>query len=121
MKQIDDFEEVFKDNVDNNELLNQLENTIISENPLSDEEINSNQIVISTAQKIIDYSYKTKYQFLLDASSQDWIKQDIGPLYNAWVMQKSWNKETFELVDNINLTKDRTARILYKVTFSPKR
>jgi len=115
LKQIDDFEEVFKDNVDNNELLNQLENTIISENPLSDEEINSNQIVISTAQKIIDYSYKTKYQFLLDASSQDWIKQDIGPLYNAWVMQKKWSKDTFELEDNINLTKDRTARMLYKL------
>ena len=39
MKQIYDFEEVFKDKVSNEELLIQLENTIISENPLSDEEI----------------------------------------------------------------------------------
>ena len=52
---------------------------------------------------------------MLDATSENWLKQDIGPLYNAWVMQKSWDKDTFELVDNINLTKDRTARILYKL------
>ncbi|MBQ4646424.1 MAG: ATP-dependent helicase [Candidatus Gastranaerophilales bacterium] len=114
LKQIYDFEEVFE-NVSNMELLIQLENTIISENPLSDDEMDENSIVVSTAQKIIDYSYKTKYQILLDVNSENWLKQDIGPLYNAWVMQKSWNKETFELEDNINLTKDRTARILYKL------
>jgi len=114
LKQIYDFEEVFN-NVSNMELLIQLENTIISENPLSDDEIDEKTIVVSSAQKIIDYSYKAKYQFLLDTTSENWLKQDIGPLYNAWVMQKSWNKETFELVDNINLTKDRTARILYKL------
>ena len=114
LKQIYDFEEVFE-NVSNNELLIQLENTIISENPLSDDEMDENSIIISSAQKIIDYSYKSKYQFLLDTTSENWLKQDIGPLYNAWVMQKSWNKETFELEDNINLTKDRTARILYKL------
>ncbi len=114
LKQIYDFEEVF-DNVSNLELINQLENTIISENPLSDDEMDENSIIVSSAQKIIDYSYKTKYQFLLDVNSENWLKQDIGPLYNAWVMQKSWNKETFELEDNINLTKDRTARILYKL------
>ena len=114
LKQIYDFEEVFND-VSNNELLIQLENTIISENPLSDDEIDEKTIIVSSAQKIIDYSYKTKYQFLLDVNSENWLKQDIGPLYNAWVMQKSWSKETFELQDNIDLTKDRTARILYKL------
>ena len=114
LKQIYDFEEVFSD-VSNIELLVQLENTIISENPLSDDEMDENSIIVSSAQKIIDYSYKTKYQFLLDSTSENWLKQDIGPLYNAWVMQKSWDKETFELEDNINLTKDRTARILYKL------
>ena len=115
LKQIYDFEEVFDKTVSNMELLIQLENTIISENPLSDDEMDENSIVVSSAQKIIDYSYKTKYQFLLDVNNENWLKQDIGPLYNAWVMQKSWNKETFELDDNINLTKDRTARILYKL------
>ena len=114
LKQITDFEEVFPD-TEKSELLTQLENTIISENPLSDEEIDENSIVVSSAQKIIDYSYKTKYQFLLDVNNENWLKQDIGPLYNAWVMQKKWSKEKFELEDNIKLTKDRIARTLYKL------
>ena len=115
LKQIYDFEEVFNSTVTNLELITQLENTIISENPLSDDEMDEDSIVVSSAQKIIDYSHKTKYQFLLDINSSQWLKQDIGPLYNAWVMQKSWNKDSFELQDNIELTKDRTARILYKL------
>lgn len=115
LKQIYDFEQVFNNEVDNLELINQLENTIISENPLSDNNIGENAIIVSSMQKIIDYSYKTQYQFLLDVKNEAWLKQDIGPLYNAWVMQKTWNKDTFELNDNIELTKDRTARILYKL------
>ncbi len=119
LKQISDFEDVFKNDFDtnylNNILLTQLSNSIISENPLSDDEIDDNSIVVSTAQKIIDYSHKTKYCFLLDIKNENWIKQDIGPLYNAWVMQKSWNKDSFELTDNIELSKDKTARILRKL------
>ncbi len=115
LKQISDYETVFGDSTNNYELIIQLENTIISENPLHDEEIDENSIVVSSAQKIIDYSLKTKYQFLLDVSSENWLKQDIGPLYNAWVMQKTWSKDSFELEDNIELTKDRTARTLYKL------
>ena len=117
LKQIYDFEEVFAENVSNNELLTQLENTIISENPLSDDEIDENSIIVSSAQKIIDYSIKTKYSFLLDITNENWLRQDIGPLYNAWVMQKTWTKETFELEDNIALSIDRSARILYKLYF----
>ncbi len=115
LKQIVDFEDVFKSGFSRLDLIIQLENTIISENPLSDDEIDENSIIVSSAQKIIDYSYKTKYQFLLDVSSENWIRQDIGPLYNSWVMQKKWNKEAFELEDNIELTKDKNARILYKL------
>lgn len=115
LKQIYDFEEVFNDSVSNNELLIQLENTIISENPLSDDEIDEDSIVVSSAQKIIDYSIHTKYSFILDITNENWLKQDIGPLYNAWVMQKTWDKESFELKDNIDLTNDRTARTLYKL------
>jgi len=115
LKQINDFEDVFNNKVSNIELIVQLENTIISENPLADDEIDDNAIIVSSAQKIIDYSYNSKYQFLLDITNENWLKQDIGPLYNAWVMQKTWNKETFELEDNLQLTKDRTARMLYKL------
>ncbi len=114
IKQVSDFEEVLPF-VSKNDLILQLENTIISENPLSDEQIDDNSIVVSSAQKIIDYSCKTKHQFLLDVNSESWLKQDIGPLYNAWVMQKTWSKDSFELSDNIELTKDRTARMLYKL------
>ena len=115
LKQITDFEEVFGNEANNLKLLIQLENTIISENPLSDDEIGSSEILVSTAQKMIDYSYKVKYQFLLDCSHADWIKQDIGPLYNAWVMQKKWSKDIYELNDNIELTRDKVTRGLYKL------
>ncbi len=114
LKQMRDFEETFTD-VSNKNLLIQLENTIISENPLSGEFTEENTIIVSTAQKLIDNSIRSKYTFLLDTTNSNWIKQDIGPLYNAWVFQKSWKKRTFELDDNINCTLDKTARILRKI------
>lgn len=114
-KQICDFEEIFGNNFLKYELIEQLENTIISENPLSEEEIDDNAIIVSTAQKLIDSEICAKHILLLDASCGEWIKQDIGMLYNSWVFQKNWNKETFEPKDNLDLTIDRTARILYKL------
>ena len=114
-KQISDFEEVFGDDFDKLKLIEQIENTIISENPLSEEEIPENAIIISTAQKLIDSEIKVKHLFLIDTSNSNWIKQDIGMLYNSWVFQKNWEKPTFELKDNLDLTLDRTARILYKL------
>lgn len=115
LKQVVDYENVF-DDVDKNSIIIQLQNTIISENPLSDDEIDSDSIIVSTAQKIIDYSIKSKYQFLIDASNENWLRQDIGPLYNAWVISKKWSKESYELSDNIELSKDKNARILYKLS-----
>ena len=115
LKQIRDFEETFKDSVSNKELIFQLENTIISENPLNSEVKEENAIIVSTAQKIIDNSIKSKHTFILDTTSSNWIKQDIGPLYNAWVFQKSWKKRSFELEDNIKCSLDKTARILRKI------
>ncbi len=114
-KQISDFESVFKDNFEKIKLIEQLENTIISENPLSEDEIPQDSIIVSTAQKLIDNEICTKHLFLIDCSNSNWIKQDIGMLYNSWVFQKSWDKNTFELNDNIELTLDRTARIIYKL------
>ncbi len=122
LKQIRDFEEIFtpapesySQNILNRELLLQLEHTIISENPLSGTNIDNNAITVSTAQKLIDNSICTKYTFLLDTTSSNWVKQDIGPLYNAWVFQKSWKKHTFELEDNINCALDKTARLIRKI------
>ena len=97
-------------------IINQIENSIISENPYSTLEISQNDLIISTPQKIIDNQIKTKYQLWLDISSDEWIKSDTGPLYNAWVFQRGWAKDKFTIDDNIELSKEKTARILRKLT-----
>lgn len=115
LKQIKDFETIFKDKVIKKELLYQLENTIIAENPLEDNKLEINSITVSTPQKAIDFKIKNKYLFLLDTTNSNWTKQDIGPLYNAWVFQKNWIKNNFSLEDNIFCSKDKVARVLRKL------
>ena len=118
LKELRDFEEVFADEIRMHEaeILLQIENSIISENPYSTLEVGENDLILATPQKIIDNQIRTKYQFWLDVSSQEWVKSDIGPLYNAWVYQKGWEKEIFTVEDNLQLSKDKTARILRKLT-----
>ena len=118
VKQLQDFENVFGEDFKNRqeEIITQIENSIIAENPYSTLEITSNDLVISTPQKIIDNQIKTKYQLWLDISSDDWVKSDTGPLYNAWVFQRGWAKNEFTIDDNIELSKEKTARILRKLT-----
>ena len=117
IKQLEDFENVFGDdfNKRKEEIINQIENSIISENPYSILEVDENDLIIGTPQKIIDNQIKTKYQFWLDISAQEWVKSDTGPLYNAWVFQKGWNKDEYTIEDNIELSKEKTARILRKL------
>lgn len=118
VKQLQDFENVFGEDFKNRqeEIITQIENSIIAENPYSTLEITPNDLVISTPQKIIDNQIKTKYQLWLDISSDDWVKSDTGPLYNAWVFQRGWAKDEFTIDDNIELSKEKTARILRKLT-----
>lgn len=118
IKQLQDFENIFGDEfaLRQDEIINQIENSIIAENPYSTLEISSNDLVISTPQKIIDNQIKTKYQLWLDISSDEWIKSDTGPLYNAWVFQRGWAKDEFTIDDNLELSKEKTARILRKLT-----
>lgn len=118
LKQIIDFENVFgRDfNKRKTDIILQIENSIISENPYSVLEIGRNDLIISTPQKIIDNQIKTKYQIWLDISSSEWIKSDTGPLYNAWVFQKDWDKPNYTIDDNINLSRDKNARVLRKLT-----
>ena len=117
IKQLRDFENIFKDNFENKklEIITQIENSIIAENPYSILEIKENDLIVSTPQKIIDNQIQTKYQLWLDVSSDEWIKSDTGPLYNAWVFQKNWDKDSYTIEDNINLSKNKTARILRKL------
>src|SRR5574344_207991 len=117
IKQIIDFENVFGENFNarKTDIILQIENSIISENPYSVLEIEKNDLVVSTPQKIIDNQIRTKYQIWLDISSSEWIKNDIGPLYNAWVFQKDWNKSEYKNNDDIELSTQKTARILRKL------
>ena len=118
IKELQDFENVFgKDFLNHKEeILTQIENSIIAENPYSTLEISENDLIISTPQKLIDNQIKTKYQIWFDISSNEWVKSDTGPLYNAWVFQKGWEKDEYTIEDNIELSREKTARILRKLT-----
>ncbi len=117
IKQLKGFEEVKAHGlkISNIEIIEQIERSIISENP-SFTELDLNGIIVSTPQKLIDFKIKTKYQFWLDISSSDWIKSDTGPLYNAWVFQAGWDKNTYTIDDETRLAKEKTARVLRKLT-----
>ena len=118
VKQLQDFENIYKENFKSREaeIITQIENSIIAENPYSILEIGEKNLVVGTPQKIIDNQIRTKYQLWLDVSSDEWIKSDTGPLYNAWVFQRGWSKDEFTIDDNIELSKEKTARILRKLT-----
>ena len=118
IKQLRDFESVLgaKTVIERaDEIITQIENSIIAENPSTTLEIGENDLVIATPQKIIDNKISSKYQFWLDVSHSDWVKTDTGPLYNAWVFQADWIKDEYTVEDDIFLAKQKTARILRKL------
>lgn len=118
LKELQNFEKIFGTDMSKEreaDIITQLENSIMSENPYATLELSKNDLIISTPQKIIDNKISTKYQFWLDVSSQEWVKPDTGPLYNAWVFQKSWNKNEYSIEDNIRLSKQKTYRVLRKL------
>ena len=118
IKQLRDFESVLgaKTVIERaDEIITQIENSIIAENPSTTLEISENDLVIATPQKIIDNKLSSKYQFWLDVSHSDWVKTDTGPLYNAWVFQSDWTKDEYTVEDDIFLAKQKTARILRKL------
>lgn len=113
-KQIKDLEMVVPPE-EKNRILLQLQNSIISETDASTQKVERNAIIAATAQKLVDLEIKTKYQFWLDTSSDEWIKQDTGTIYNAWVFAKSWTKKEFTYEDSINCVKNKTQRLLRKL------
>lgn len=117
IKEIEGFENAFQELSEQNkkEIITQIENSIISENPPVKETIESKSIIVATPQKIIDLGIRSKFSFWLDISSSDWQKQDTGTLYNSWVFNRDYEKETFDFNDNLELQKDKTARILRKL------
>lgn len=117
IKEAQDFETAFEktDAKIKKDFIIQIENSVISENPYNATQLDEKSIIISTPQKAIDFELRTKYQFWLDVSNNEWLKQDIGPLYNAWVFHADWDKETFNYEDNLRLSKEKIARILRKL------
>ncbi|MBR6163934.1 ATP-dependent helicase [bacterium] len=115
MKQVLGFENALKDKIDQNYIIKQLENSIISENPSVAEEIRKNAIVVATPQRIIDFELKRDYEIWLDTTSFEWCKEDLGTLYNSWVFNKDWEKTEFIHQDNVALTREKTARVLRKL------
>lgn len=118
IKELRDFEKVLGTNEVKNrveDIIIQIENSIIAENPNSVLEILEDDLVVATPQKIIDNKISTKYQFWLDVSHSDWVKNDVGPLYNSWVFQADWTKDEYTIEDDIFLSAQKTARILRKL------
>lgn len=117
LKEALSFEKAFVSNCENitEEFIKQIENSVISENPAEAFYIKKDAVIVSTVQKIIDFSLKTKYQIWLDVSNNEWFKNDTGTLYNAWALNRDWNKKEYTLEDNINLTREKTARMLRKL------
>ncbi len=93
----------------------QLKNAVTSDNPPSAPDIKPKSVLISTPQKIIDFEISTKYQIWLDVSDQAWVKEDTGPLYNAWVFQKEWTQGEYTLEIHKKLTTQKTAHLTRKL------
>lgn len=123
LKEAQSFEFAFKEKSHNiiSEFIIQIENSIISENPINSFSIKNDSILISTPQKIIDYSLKTKYQFWLDISNAEWFKQDTGTLYNAWVLNRDWNGEKLSFEDENYLAREKGARIIRKLMLNAQK
>ncbi|MBQ9244920.1 UvrD-helicase domain-containing protein [bacterium] len=119
LKEAGNFEIAFEGTIKNvtEEFIVQIQNSVISENPADSFSLIKDNVIVSTPQKIIDFSINTKYQLWLDISNEEWMKQDTGTLYNAWVLNRDWDKNTYTLEDNINLTRDKTSRIIRKLMF----
>ncbi|MBR1943108.1 UvrD-helicase domain-containing protein [bacterium] len=120
IKELQDFEDVFGSDIKLEDVILQIENSVIAENPYSTIEINEKDLVIATPQKIIDNQIKTKFQLWLDVSSSEWVKNDTGPLYNSWVFQSDWDKNEYTINDDIELSTQKTARLLRKLILCAK-
>lgn len=126
-KSIIEFEKIQKNfkKYDNIELtakdwLLHIKSSVVSQTPSKPEHIDPNALIISTAQKIVDFSLETDYQFWLDVSSSEWLKEDTGTIYNSWVFQKNFVYEKFTPELNKTFTLDKTSRLIRKLTLCAK-
>lgn len=117
VKQLADFEAVFGELAPamKKVVLTQLENSIISENPPNSLDVEEEKIIVSTAQKIIDLGITRKHAFWLDVTSGEWVREDTGTIYNAWVFQKSRKAEPFTYEESLKLSQEKTKRQIRKL------
>ncbi len=92
-----------------------MKDTIVSDNPSSAPELKENSVKIATPQKLIDLEIESKIQIWLDISDNSWTKDDIGPLYNAWVFHKNWQGDKYTPEIHKKLTHEKTAHVLRKL------
>ena len=123
LKEAKSFEDAFAEREEDivKEFIVQIDNSVISENPVDSFNIENKAVIVATPQKIIDYCIKTKYQIWADISSNEWFKSDTGTLYNAWVFNRDWQKSSYNIEDNIENTRDKSARIIRKVMLCAKK
>ena len=120
LKEAESFEKAFYFSSLTNEFILQIENSVISENPIDSFSLEKDSIIVSSPQKIIDFGITTKHQLWLDISHGDWMKNDTGTIYNAWILSKDWNKDSYTLEDDIQLKREKTARMVRKLMLLAK-
>lgn len=97
------------------DIIVQLKNTVVADNPPGAPEIKSDSIIIATPQKIADYELCSKYQVWLDVADNEWVKEDIGPLYNAWYFEKDNELDVFTPEISASHTKTKVAHLVRKI------
>lgn len=102
------------------EWITQIKNTVVSDNPAVAEEVIDNAIKVATPQKVIDLELHSQYQIWLDISSNSWIKDDTGPLYNSWMLRKNCQLSAYTPEIHRQLTMDKSAYLLRKLVLCSK-
>ncbi|MEI7474197.1 MAG: ATP-dependent helicase [bacterium] len=98
----------------------QIKSTVVSDNPAVAEEINENAIKIATPQKVVDLELHSNYQIWIDTSSNSWIKDDTGPLYNSWMLRKNCAISDYTPDIHRKLTLEKSAHLLRKLVLCSK-
>ncbi|MDD3593602.1 MAG: ATP-dependent helicase [Candidatus Gastranaerophilales bacterium] len=121
LKSIEEYEKIKESlNLTDLDWLNHIKSSIVSETPSKPAQIQPDSVIIATPQKIIDYNLTSDYQIWLDASSRNWVKEDTGTIYNAWVFQKNSDIKNYTSELNAELTIKKTAHTMRKLTLCAK-
>jgi len=92
-----------------------IKDTVVSDNPSSAPDLKENTLKIATPQKLIDLEVSSKIQIWLDISSNNWLREDTGTLYNSWVFNKNWCDTKYTPQIHRKLTLQKTAHVLRKL------